>query len=178
MTRYLKSSSAHLPMWSFLSLPAKCKDWEEEIWLNRGMKQPSAPGMKQQLCSCLGPPMAGVTLLVLPNGHSLPAPPATLSLPSAPGSSPMLLHAVVLWCRLHPRLFGALRESGRPQKTPRRPVSRWAQQLESNPRQPAGGWSSRGATPDGQQVERAAGGQHHFVLNLTLITLVGILCGS
>lgn len=62
--------------------------------------------------------------------------------------------------------------------TPRRPVSRWAQQLESNLRQPAGGWSSRGATPDGQQVERAAGGQHHFVLNLTLITLVGILCGS
>lgn len=61
---------------------------------------------------------------------------------------------------------------------PRGPASRWAQQLESNPRQPAGGWSSRGATPDGQQVERAAGGQHHFVLNLTLITLVGILRGS
>lgn len=61
---------------------------------------------------------------------------------------------------------------------PRTRVSRWAQQLESNPRQPAGGWSSRGTTPDRRQVERATGGQHHFVLNLTLITLVGILRGS
>lgn len=135
-------------------------------------------GMKQQERSCLGPPMAGVTLLVWLNGHNLSPPPAALYLPSAPDSPPKLLHTVVLWCQLHPRLFGALRECGRPPVTPRRPVSRWAQQLESNPRQPAGGWSSRGPTPDGQQVERAAGGQHHFVLNLTLITLVGILCGS
>lgn len=104
--------------------------------------------------------------------------PSATCLPAAPDRPPMILPTIVLWCQLYPRLFGALREHGRPQMTPRRPVSRWVQQLESNPRQPAGGWSSRGATPDGQQVERAAGGQHHFVLNLTLITLVGILCGS
>ena len=63
-------------------------------------------------------------------------------------------------------------------RTPQPRVSRRAQQLESHPRRLAGAQSGRGATPDGRQVERAAGGQHHFVVDWTLITLVGILCGS
>jgi len=53
-----------------------------------------------------------------------------------------------------------------PKVPARRQASRWVKQLELGPRQPAGGWSSRGVAPDGQQVGRAVGGKHHFVVDV------------
>lgn len=146
MTRYLKSTSAHLPTWPLLFLTAMCKDWEEDTWLSRRLEQPSAQRMKQELHSCPGPAMAGATLLVLLNGCSLPPPPAASA--SLQALTALLCSSTQLCCSVG-SIPGCLGHGGSVAGP------RWLQGGQW-----AGGYSSWRAIPDSRQVDGAAGGQH------------------
>lgn len=133
-------------MWPFLSLPAKCKDWKEEIWLNRGLNQPSALGWSSRNAAALdlpwleSPCWCGWTDTI--SLHHLQPSTSLQPLTALPSSSTQSCCGV----SSIPGCLGHWGSVAGPQ---------WLQGGQW-----AGGHSSWRAIPDSQQVDGAAGGQH------------------